>query len=156
MTMQRRLMTLGLLTLLALAALSLSTPTRAQTAAATPPISGQVTFLYYDDVAAAAAFYRDVLGLENTLDEGWVQFFTITPTSSVGLVDGTRGHHRVSADKPVMLSIVTTDVEAWYARLLSLGVPMLKPLETTAGGGLVHAFLVQDPGGYTVEIFAWQ
>jgi hypothetical protein len=33
------------------------------------PVTGQVTFLYYDDIAAAAAFYRETLGLENTLDE---------------------------------------------------------------------------------------
>jgi catechol 2,3-dioxygenase-like lactoylglutathione lyase family enzyme len=120
------------------------------------PIKGQVTFLYYEDVDAAATFYRDTLGLENTLDDGWVQFFAITPTSWVALVEDGRGYHRVSADKPVMLSIVTSDVAAWYQQLQAKDVTMLKPLNLGAADTLVDAFLIQDPGGYTVEFFQWR
>lgn len=120
------------------------------------PVTGQVTFLYYDDIAAAAAFYRETLGLENTLDDGWVQFFAITPTSSVALVESGRGYHHATQDKPVMLSIVTSDVAAWYAHLQAKNVTMLKPLNPGTGNGLVDAFLMEDPGGYTVEFFQWR
>ena len=119
-----------------------------------PPIDAQVTFLYYADLDAAARFYRDVLQLQPTFDQGWVRIFAITPTSSVGLVDESRGAHRARDDNAVMLSLVTTDVDPWYARLSRAGVEILSNPADSADVP-VRAFLVRDPGGYTVEFFQW-
>ncbi|MFQ5689816.1 MAG: VOC family protein [Gemmatimonadota bacterium] len=123
-------------------------------AAAHPSISGQVTFLYYKDVDAAARFYEEVLGLEKTFDEGWVRIYAVAGRASVGLVDETRGQHRTAADKPVMLSIVTDEIDAWYEHMVDSGAPVLSELRESANAP-IRSFVVEDPGGYTVEFFQW-
>lgn len=121
---------------------------------AMPPITDQVTMFYYEDIDAATRFYGDILGLENTLDWTWVRFFRTGPSSTVGLVtEGDGGWHKVQDSNAVMLSLVTEDVDAWYAALGSRDdVPILKPI---GNSGPVRSFLMEDPGGYTVEFFQW-
>jgi len=126
-----------------------------------PAIDGTITFFYYEDLEAAARFYEDLLQLPITMDEDWVRIFQITPTSSVGLVKQGRGFHEVSPDKPAMLSMVTNDVDAWYARLHGANVLMrseLPPPDNAreAGAAPVRGFIAEDPGGYTIEFFSWQ
>lgn len=120
----------------------------------TPPLDSQVTMFYYRDLDAAAAFYGEILGLEKTFDWEWVKFFKTGPSSNVGLVkEGDGAYHAVQGTNAVMLSLVTTDVDAWYARLSNRDdVTFLKPL---ADGGGIRSFLLRDPGGYTVEFFQW-
>ncbi len=125
-----------------------------------PGIDGTVTFFYYEDLEAAAGFYEDTLQLPVTLEEDWVRIYRITPTSSVGLVRQGRGFHDVSNDKPAMLSIVTGEVDAWYARLRAADVAVLSELaprgaDRAKDAAPVRGFIVEDPGGYTVEFFAW-
>jgi catechol 2,3-dioxygenase-like lactoylglutathione lyase family enzyme len=120
-----------------------------------------ITFFYYEDLQAQVPFYEDLLGLEKTMDMGWVKIYRITPSSSVGLVLQGHGAHEVSADKPAMLSIVTGDVDAWYERLVAADVRVLKELPAPASASNserapVRSFLVEDPGGYTIEFFTWQ
>ena len=73
-------------------------------------IKSQVVFLYYSDLTAAANFYGEKLGFQKTFDGGWVHIYQSSQNSYVGLVDNTRGHHRNSPDKPVMLSLVTEEI----------------------------------------------
>jgi predicted enzyme related to lactoylglutathione lyase len=151
---------------LVLATLALPAFSRAQVEqeaeqAATPGIEGSVTFFYYPDIEAVAPFYGGILQLPMTMDTDWVKIFRITPSSSVGLVQQGRGFHEVSEDKPAMLSIVTNEVDAWYARIKASGTVILKELpppdaEASAGSAPVRGFIAQDPGGYTVEFFSWQ
>ncbi len=128
---------------------------------ASGPIDATVTFFYYEDLDAAGRFYREVLGLQATTDMDWVKIYRVSATSSVGLVQDGRGFHSVSDDKPAMLSIVTDDVDAWYQALVDAGVPILKPLppadsERDPERAPVRGFVAEDPGGYTIEFFAWQ
>jgi predicted enzyme related to lactoylglutathione lyase len=139
-----------------LVALSLFSATLLAQSQVPPAPTAQVTFLYYDDVDAAARFYETLLGLEKTHDESWVKFYAVTETASVGLVDAARGYHRSSTDKPVMLSLVTDDVESWFEHVVREGATILKPLDAEDAGGFIRAFLVEDPGGYTVEVFEWR
>jgi catechol 2,3-dioxygenase-like lactoylglutathione lyase family enzyme len=120
-----------------------------------------ITFFYYEDLAAQVPFYEGLLGLEKTMDEDWVKIYRITATSSVGLVQQGRGFHEVSADKPAMLSIVTDDVDAWYERLAVANVRVRSELaapgsDKEPGSAPVRSFIVEDPGGYTIEFFTWQ
>ena len=121
---------------------------------AMPPITDQVTMFYYKNIDDATHFYGDILGLENTLDWTWVRFFRTGASSTVGLVtEGDGGWHKVQDRNAVMLSLVTDDVDAWYSALSQRDdVPILKPL---GNSGPVRSFLMEDPGGYTVEFFQW-
>ena len=117
---------------------------------------GQVTFLYFNDLAKADAFYGDVLGLEKEFDLEWVKIYKLSPTSSVGLVNATGGAHRPSADKPVMVSMVVgeKEVDAWWQYLKAKGVDV-GDAPGAEGDGAVKAFGFKDPEGYSLEVFAW-
>jgi hypothetical protein len=119
-----------------------------------------VTFFYYEDIGPAAEFYGEVLQLQKSMDEDWVKIYRISATSSVGIVLESRGFHSVSKDKPVMLSIVTGDVDAWYERLTGYDTVVVSPLPAPGETDdpedpPVRGFVVEDPGGYTIEFFTW-
>lgn len=121
-----------------------------------PTAAGQVTFLYFNDLAQADAFYGEVLGLEKEFDLEWVKIYKLSPTSSVGLVNATGGAHRPSADKPVMVSMVVSEkeVDAWWQYLKAKGVDV-GDAPGAEGDGAVKAFGFKDPEGYSLEVFAW-
>ena len=121
-----------------------------------PAAAGQVTFLYFNDLALADAFYGETLGLEKEFDLEWVKIYKLSPSSSVGLVNATGGAHRPSADKPVMVSIVVEidEVETWWSYLKAKGVDV-GDAPSAEGDGAVKAFGFKDPEGYSLEVFAW-
>jgi len=120
-----------------------------------PTIDSQTVMFYYDDLQPASEFYGQILGLEKTLDFDWVKFYRISETSHVGIVRaGDGAYHSPQSNNAVMLSIVTSEVDAWYERLKSVDkVDFLQDIHS--GDAPVRSFLVQDPGGYTVEFFQW-
>jgi catechol 2,3-dioxygenase-like lactoylglutathione lyase family enzyme len=125
-----------------------------------PPVTGQVTFLYYDDLPAAERFYREVLGLSTSFELEWVKIFRLSSGSSVGLVNATKGSLRPAAvdeEKPVMVSLVVdkADVDRWHAHLKAKGVEVGEGPKVGADGRVL-AFAFKDPGGYTLEVFAWR
>ena len=124
-------------------------------------VDATITFFYYESIDDQVAFYEGLLGLSPSMVEDWVRIYSVTNTSSVGLVLGGRGFHPVSDAKPAMLSIVTRDVDAWYERMVGAGVPVRSPLRPPGTAGKpddapVRGFVVEDPGGYTIEFFTWQ
>lgn len=126
-----------------------------------PEITGQVTFLYYADLEEASRFYGEVLGLKIIHNLGWARLYAVSDTATVGIVEDGHGYHAaVPGEKPVMLSIVTEDVDGWYTRLKATDVTILSPLKPLdpkrdSDRAPVRGFLVEDPGGYTVEFFTW-
>ena len=138
-----------------LGALVLAASTMAA-AAEHPPVAGQVTFLYFNDLDKANHFYGEVLGLESAFDLHWVKIYRLSPTSSVGLVNASGGAHRPSGDKPVMVSMVVEekDVDAWWDYLKSKGIDVDDGPRIGADGH-VKEFGFKDPEGYTLEVFAW-
>ena len=114
----------------------------------------QVVMFYYKDLKDADHFYGDTLGLEKTLDEDWVKFYKTSANATVGLVAESDGAwHQAQEKNAVMLSIVTSEVDAWYEMLRQKdGVSFLKEI---GDGGPIRSFLIEDPGGYTVEFFEW-
>lgn len=119
-----------------------------------PSIDSQTIMFYYEDLAAPASFYGTALGLEQTLDWSWVKMFRTSPDSTVGLVlEGEGAYHKAQPQNAVMLSLVTDEVDAWYRRLKARNdVKFLKEIQD---GGGIRSFLLEDPGGYTVEFFQW-
>ena len=54
-----------------------------------------------------------------------------------------------------MLSLVVNDVDAWYEKVTAnTDVVILKEIYNNKSAP-IRAFLVQDPGGYSVEVFQW-
>jgi hypothetical protein len=124
--------------------------------ASIPAVVSQVVMFYYDDLDAAEEFYGRKVGLEKTQDFGWAKFFRVAPGAEVGLVKaGPGAYHATQPRNAVMLSIVTTQVDAWYARLKAdASIPFLVDIHT-ADTAPIRNFMVRDPGGYTVEFFQW-
>jgi len=119
-----------------------------------PTLTSSVTMLYYKDIGPAARFYGDILGLELELDWDWIRFYKTGPASSVGLVtEGDGAWHEARAQNAVMLSLVTEDVDAWYRRIAGRDDVII--LKDIGDGGPIRSFLLEDPGGYTVEFFEW-
>ncbi|MGY8794367.1 MAG: VOC family protein, partial [Woeseiales bacterium] len=120
----------------------------------TPSLTSQTTMFYYKDLERADHFYGNILGLEKTLDWDWVKFYKTGPASTVGLVtEGDGGWHKVQETNAVMLSLVTEEIDAWYEQISGKeGAVFLKDI---ADGGPIRSFLMEDPGGYTVEFFQW-
>lgn len=112
-------------------------------------------FFYYHDLPAASDWYEHKIGLRKVADEGWVIIFEVTPTAFIGLVNATGGTLRPAAEKGVLLSLETPDLEVWYARLKATeGSNVTQDIEIGAKG-LIEEFRLQDPGGYVVEFFRW-
>ena len=128
-----------------------------QAPGAAPAAVGQVTFLYFNDLDKAASFYVKTLGLRVTFDGGWVRIVSLSPTSSVGLVDATHGAHKPAAEKPVMVSLVMDtpkQVDEWFAHLKAQGVTIPEP-PSDSDRVPVRAFGFKDPEGHSLEVFAW-
>jgi Glyoxalase/Bleomycin resistance protein/Dioxygenase superfamily len=146
----------GLPALLYLSALLSSNLVAEETTIQLPSIKENTLMFYYKDLTAVTPFYERTLGLTKTFDEDWVKIYQLTPNSSIGLVqEGETSFHRAQADNAVMLSIVTDDVDAWYQRLKQVdGIVFLQEIYNNENVP-IRAFLVKDPGGYTVEFFQW-
>ena len=87
-----------------------------------PSIDSQTVMFYYDDLKKPSEFYEQILGLEKTLDFEWVKFYRISATSHVGIVRaGDGAYQSPQANNAVMLSIVTSEVDAWYDYLRAAG-----------------------------------
>jgi lactoylglutathione lyase len=141
---------------LATAALAMSVaafPVIAQPSTGRPSALGvqaNIVFLYYKDIPRAQRFYEDVIGLRLAVDQGFAKIYQISPTSFVGLVDESQGLHRASDAKPVTLSFVTKEIDAWYDYLVSKGVKLRGPVRD-ATRHPTRGFVAYDPEGYFLE-----
>lgn len=116
-----------------------------------PAVDGLITFLYYDDLEKAEEFYRDVMGFDLVVDQGWAKILNVAEKAHVGLVDGNVGYHRASPTKPVMITIVVDDVDQWYEHMQKLGIETLNEPRDNEELSL-RMFLLEDPEGYVIEI----
>lgn len=130
-------------------------------AAATAPsiqdrITGQVTFLYYKDLAAPRKFYGEVLGLTPYFETEWVTLFHTATGATIGLVKAPNSRATPAVKRSVvMVSLVTDDVAGWYRKLkLNGSVRIVKALYDHPAVP-IRAFEVEDPAGYPVEFFQW-
>ena len=117
-----------------------------------PPIDQQITFLYTRDLPATACFYEDVLGLALVVDQGDCRIYRASAGGYVGFCQ------RVSAPQApagLILTFVTSEVDAWYERLVERGVAFEGPPALNEKYGIYHCFL-RDPNGYVIEIQRFQ
>lgn len=121
-----------------------------------PQISESIVMFYYPDIAPARAFYENTLGLDPSFEDTWVSIYKIAPTASLGIVqEGSGVFHKANANSAVMLSIVSSDVDAWYERLKAVPGVRFEHELLNHKEAPIRSFLIRDPGGYTIEFFQW-
>ena len=113
-------------------------------------IKANMVFFYYKDLDKAVDFYENVLGLTRVLDYGFAKAFQVSRTSLVCLVDETKGMHKTTEPKTVTLSIITQQVDEWYANLKSKGVKIHSALQESSRIP-IKGFVALDSEGYFLE-----
>jgi predicted enzyme related to lactoylglutathione lyase len=94
-------------------------------------------------------FWEKIMGLELVIDQVTAKIYKLAGDAHVGLVDEKHGFLPASSDKPVMVTILVQDVDAWYDHFIKNGVKTLnKPYDRKTHRG----FMLEDPEGYVIEI----
>jgi catechol 2,3-dioxygenase-like lactoylglutathione lyase family enzyme len=99
------------------------------------------------DPAAAARFYRDVLGLEPVMDHGWIVTVAdpANPAAQLSLMS-----HDAAAPVVPDVSIEVVDIESCYVAALQCGAEIVHPLTDEPWG--VRRFFVRDVDGNVVNV----
>jgi len=96
-------------------------------------------------------FYGEVMGFEMVVDQGWSKIYKIRDGAYIGLVDESKGYHRASEKKPVIVCLNVNDADAWYDRVKAAGVEV-ENLPKESDRLKIKVFMFKDPEGYVVEI----
>ena len=116
-------------------------------------ILGNVVWLYYNNLQRAELFYKNILGFDLLVDQGFAKVYSCSPTAFVGLVDEAQGLHHFSEEKSVTLSFISEQIESWYNHMIEQGLEIREPLSESETIP-VKAFVVYDIAGYFLE-FDW-
>ncbi len=112
------------------------------------PFIQQITILYVSDLEASEAFYGGLLRLPLARIQDEYRFYRIAPNAYLGLCE-RRGV--LPACDGMLISLVTEDVEGWYA----VAVAHCAEVEGRPEHNdhtLVTSCFLRDPDGYRVEI----
>jgi len=123
-----------------------------------PKIDQQITMLYYsaDDFEKAVQFYGKDLQLTATFDDEWIKIYQLTESAFIGVVkDSDGGFHKPNKQSAVMVSIVSKAVDDWYGAIKNAKNIKIEHEIYNSTTAPIRAFLIRDPGGYTVEFFEW-
>ncbi|HRK35077.1 MAG TPA: VOC family protein [Candidatus Hydrogenedentes bacterium] len=115
------------------------------------------TCLYVDDLDAAEAFYRDVIGLEFYAKQEGRHVFFRCGTSMFLLFnpDATSdptlpfGGHGCRGPGHAAFEIGANEVDAWRDYLISKGVQITSETDWPSGG---HSLYFDDPSGNVLEV----
>lgn len=108
-------------------------------------------FLYYEDVVAATAFYRDVLGIRVAADYGFAKIMQVAPKSFITLVDHRNGMHSADEPKTTAIALVTDQLDEWWAYVRSQDIELRSGDYTPRPGSAHDGFVAIDPEGYLLE-----
>ena len=110
-----------------------------------------ITFFYYENLNKAADFYQNVMGFKLVQDQSWAKIFQVAENAYVGCVDGNVGYQKPSKEKPVMLTVVVDDPDAWFRKLQKHDVNIINEPHDDKELNL-RIFLIRDPEGYVIEL----
>lgn len=113
-----------------------------------PGIGQQVTWVYTADLDGTCAFYADVLGLAQVLDQRSCRIYRACDNAFLGVCRARPGR-RVEPEG-VVITLVTDRVDDWYRRLAARGVPLDAPPAVSEAFD-VYSFFARDPNGYRIE-----
>jgi lactoylglutathione lyase len=113
--------------------------------------------LYHEDMAAARAFYEEILGLKiREITYDWFIGYWVSEKHEMTLCISTSLEERNrwgSGGKGVVIDFIVPDVDEVYTHLASLGIVFMEP-PTDKPWGLRTASLL-DPAGYTLTITSY-
>lgn len=112
---------------------------------------GAVTWLYYEDMLEAEAFYEEKIGLRLLVDQGWAKVYQVSETGFIGLVDERRGMHNFTEQKGTSVSFLVKDLEGWYDYVKTQEPFPLERELYTGKEDRYKAFVGIDPGKYFLE-----
>lgn len=113
-----------------------------------PHYSSAITFIPVSDLARSAAFYGEVLGLTQVLDQGGILIFRVAVGGYFGIVAKSEP---IEPDQRIMLTLVTDEVDGVYARLAAAGTPCDGAPRENPRYRIYH-FFAADPDGYRLEV----
>jgi hypothetical protein len=117
--------------------------------AATEATTAEVVF-HYADVAEAARFYREHLGLVPVEEREEAVVLEIAPGARLVLADQAAAGYTDATPRTAALALVTEDVERWWAALS--GRDLAFRSRFTAKPDRAHdGFVLVDPGGWFLE-----
>ena len=104
-----------------------------------------------DRLDESRKFYAEFLGFEVAMDMGWIVTLVApgNPTAQVSLL---RAGTPVPPPQSLSLSIEVADVDAFHAKAVAQGVPVVYPLTTEPWG--VRRFHVTDPSGVVINVMS--
>jgi predicted enzyme related to lactoylglutathione lyase len=102
-----------------------------------------------EDPAASGDFYRQVLGLEVAMDQGWIVTFA-DPDNPVAQISVMR--EDASAPVEPDASIEVDDVDAAHEAAVRMGCEIVHPLTDEPWG--VRRFFVREPTGRVLNILS--
>lgn len=111
-------------------------------------ISGQISWVYTQDLDSTAFFYAEVLGLAYIRDQGTARIYATGDNARIGVCEAFAD--RIVEPKGGMISIISDDVDAWYQRLVDIGLSIDQPPHHFEKFG-IYKFCVEDPNGYQIE-----
>ncbi|MEM7500583.1 MAG: VOC family protein [Pseudomonadota bacterium] len=108
-------------------------------------------FFYYEDLAAAEAFYRELLGLRLVADYGFAKILQVAPKSFLTLVDADEGMHSAAEPKTTAIALITDQLDEWWDYIETLDIDMRSTEYDPQPGRAHHGFVAIDPEGYFLE-----
>jgi uncharacterized glyoxalase superfamily protein PhnB len=114
-------------------------------------VRGTVFWLYYQDLDGIQGFYRDLLGVDILVDQGWAKVYPASLTGFLGFVDGERGLHQATEEKAVTVAFFTTFLEEWLEHARGVEGFVLRTQGVSSEGDFVRTFVGYDLEGYFLE-----
>jgi catechol 2,3-dioxygenase-like lactoylglutathione lyase family enzyme len=113
-----------------------------------PTVSGQITFLYTNNLSATADFYENTVGLELALDQRACRIYKTAPAAFLGFCH----REEISKDhQDIIITLVTPEVDLWHKLFIQRGVSIEKPPALNPKFQIYH-FFFRDPNGYLIEV----
>lgn len=115
---------------------------------ARPEITQQITFLHAQNLDDTRYFYTDLLGLPLVRDQETCLIFKVREGAYLGFCQHIEP---IPPGRKVILTLVSDDVDGWYAILKNHGKNLIDPPVSNAKYQIYH-FFIPDPNGYWIEI----
>ena len=110
-------------------------------------INRVISTIQSSDVSKADSFYRDILGLELTMDHGWIRTYSLDQRMTVQISVASEGGSGTAVPD---LSIEVDDLDEALLRVKTAGVAIEYGPQSEPWG--VKRFYVRDPFGKLINI----